>query len=62
METAKSVWDAWEDILRKGGEPLLAERNQANEQQREGLFCGCNAGAKNLSPLRKKSKFSIKKS
>jgi antitoxin VapB len=33
-----SVWDAWEDMLLNGGEPLLAERDQPNEQQqREGL-------------------------
>ncbi len=33
----QSVWDAWEDMLLNGGEPLLAERNQPNDQQREGL-------------------------
>lgn len=34
----QSVWDAWEEILLKGGEPLLAERSQPNDQQnREGL-------------------------
>uniref|UniRef100_UPI004057A074 antitoxin n=1 Tax=Candidatus Electronema sp. TaxID=2698783 RepID=UPI004057A074 len=34
----QSVWDAWEEMLLKGGEPLLAERSQPNEQQkREGL-------------------------
>lgn len=35
----QSVWEAWEEMLLKGGrEPLLAERGQSNEQQkREGL-------------------------
>ncbi|MCW5206193.1 AbrB/MazE/SpoVT family DNA-binding domain-containing protein [Desulfobulbus sp. F5] len=34
----QSVWDAWEEMLIKGGEPLLAERSQSNDQQkREGL-------------------------
>jgi antitoxin VapB len=34
----QSVWDAWEAMLLKGGEPLLAERGQPNDQQkREGL-------------------------
>lgn len=34
----QSVWDAWEEMLLKGGEPLLAERSQPNDQQkREGL-------------------------
>ena len=34
----QSVWDKWEEMLLKGGEMLLAERNQPNDQQqREGL-------------------------
>jgi antitoxin VapB len=34
----QSVWDEWEENLLKDGEPLLAERNQSNDQQnREGL-------------------------
>lgn len=34
----QSVWEAWEVMLLKGGEPLLAERDQPNDQQkREGL-------------------------
>jgi antitoxin VapB len=34
----QSVWDAWEEMLLKDGEPLLAERSQPNDQQRrEGL-------------------------
>ncbi len=35
----ESIWDAWEKSLLKGGEPLLAERNQPQEQQqREGFY------------------------
>jgi antitoxin VapB len=38
LPKGQSVWDAWEAMLLKGGEPLLAERSQPNEQQkREGL-------------------------
>ncbi|MCI5150138.1 MAG: AbrB/MazE/SpoVT family DNA-binding domain-containing protein [Candidatus Electrothrix sp. MAN1_4] len=34
----QSVWDAWEESLLKGGDPLLTERNRSQEQQeREGL-------------------------
>ncbi len=34
----ESIWDAWEKSLLKGGETLLAERNQPQEQQqREGF-------------------------
>jgi antitoxin VapB len=34
----QSVWEEWEENLLKDGELLLAERNQANDQQkREGL-------------------------
>jgi antitoxin VapB len=28
----QSVWDAWEEMLLKGGEPLLAERGQQNSE------------------------------
>jgi virulence-associated protein VagC len=27
----QSGWDAWEEMLLKGGEPLLAERGQQND-------------------------------